>query len=436
MSESGGEVTIVLDDGIQASKLLQHKFNYKPEPIPFSYTFQLVQSLKYPMEDGEKAPLDEDEDEEQGQPQDYGEPEEEPQEWEMPPGEIPNDVIPQEGIEKNENMEDTPVSHEETPITDENTDQEWEDCERDELYMEFPSCMATSSEFNCLIVSHSSRFLLFFHLDSKKYLGKCLLPDKPNCVCVEKDGYKGSEALIVTFYNHYVAKYDLREMIRHGTCTSLWAEISGTRIDSSKTSGRGSTDLDKYNWPEHAVVCYSNKYDHFFGEEKRRGNLVFVCDKWNHRIKVLSSSDGRLLGCFGSKGRSVTPNEKPEFLEPWGIDLDEDDNLLVGEFAGHRIKVIGKSENGEMVLLKSVVSSRDMYNPEGIAYDRFTKRVVIADNTECRVSVVDLTTGQFMEPFYGKGGNALQHPSDVCLCSETGELLVCDQYKDRIQVYK
>ena len=62
--------------------------------------------------------------------------------------------------------------------------------------------------------------------------------------------------------------------------------------------------------------------------------LVYVSERYNHRISVFNGSDGELVTSFGGRGRGLG-----EFQEPIGLALDDSGVLYVCDSGNKRIQV-------------------------------------------------------------------------------------------------
>ncbi|EFC42841.1 predicted protein [Naegleria gruberi] len=401
--ENSSPVIITLDNIPQHSTIevqLQQKLGKQApkEEIPFSYKFNLKQVIKLDRK-GLEIPNDDDDDDEEAQEEEDEEEEEEFDERQV-------DLDEEAMYER----------HYSGPIEG-----------------GMPNCVTISHQFQCIIVGADGQ-LLFLDFNTKKFIKGIRLHSSFSDIAIEKDGYRGGEALIVSFTRHTVEKYDLESLFKSNetkpNIQPLW--ISGTK--KTGDSGRGFTDEFNYNWPEMIAICYSNKYDSFRNEhdDKKLGNILFVCDKWNNRIKILNTFDGKQLKIFGEKGNSRELGSNIEFREPWGISLDNQDRIWVSQFAGHCVKRL-ENQVGQMVVDQCLGDSMIMYNPLGIFYDKLGNRLLIADSGECTISILDLESGNFMDSITNSSFRCV---SDVCINYETGELYVTDQYSEQLFIYE
>jgi sugar lactone lactonase YvrE len=83
----------------------------------------------------------------------------------------------------------------------------------------------------------------------------------------------------------------------------------------------------------------------------RSGNL-FIADVHNHRVRMLDS-DGRIttVAGTGEKGFSPDGTEATEARldSPWGLGLDREDRLLIGDSGNHRVRRV--NHDGRLVTL-------------------------------------------------------------------------------------
>ena len=65
-------------------------------------------------------------------------------------------------------------------------------------------------------------------------------------------------------------------------------------------------------------------------------DFLVTCHRWNHRVQVFSSS-GAFLYKFGTQGK-----EDGQFIQPFGVALDDYDNILVTEIGNCRVQIFDK----------------------------------------------------------------------------------------------
>lgn len=70
-----------------------------------------------------------------------------------------------------------------------------------------------------------------------------------------------------------------------------------------------------------------------------QGN-VYVADTANNRIRLIATGEVSTLAGSGAFGFSDGPAEVAEFCEPWGIAVDGDGNLYVGDSGNHRVRKV------------------------------------------------------------------------------------------------
>ena len=150
-----------------------------------------------------------------------------------------------------------------------------------------------------------------------------------------------------------------------------------------------------------------------------RDNLVYVCDRYNHRIQVfdLDLNFVRFIGSHGS-GRG-------EFKFLSDVKFDTAGNMYVADWGNERVQVIDSSgrfirEFGEGKHSGLLIADKYVY--------------VSNHNPTC--IVVYETSGQYVTSFgrYGRDEGAFCGPFCITSCVD-GFIHVCDCENNRVQIY-
>lgn len=128
-------------------------------------------------------------------------------------------------------------------------------------------------------------------------------------------------------------------------------------------------------------------------------------------------------------------NKDAEFQSPYAIDLDEQGNLYVIEYANHRVQKLNPQGTFMMKFGKKGSDDGEFKNPCGIALDG-QRRICVADTCNHRIQMFD-SQGNFVFKFGRKGGKdgEFKNPYSVDL-DERGNIYVTDTLNHRIQKFE
>ena len=294
-----------------------------------------------------------------------------------------------------------------------------------------PSDVKISQNSNCIIVSDSNNSRIqFFDLKTREHKVTLKTAKNPRNLCIEAnhEGQLKSDALIFSCENHCVYKYSVKRILAGEKPDPLW--ISGV----PKKKGN---DLTQFNDPSGLVVSYSKKLNDCFNEKGTEGNVIFVCDRENHRIKALRASDGKALKAFGGKSDKDIQLNLPEC-----IDLDDSDNLIISEYGGNRIHFVTKAGDSEEMASLKVVGKEGQFNldfncPCGVLVDKTAQNLIICDSKNNRLQVYNLEHSEF-RAVHGSDAkdSVFSRPVAACMNELTGELYVVDSTAHRVQIFK
>jgi len=164
--------------------------------------------------------------------------------------------------------------------------------------------------------------------------------------------------------------------------------------------------------------------------------LLFVADKNNNRVQVLSCDDddgGSFVSKFGKKG-----GQPGQFNFPDGLAIDRDhDRILVTDSGIGRVQSWSLSKQS----LLSCVGKRgrgdlEFNDPRGIAIDKHHRRIIIVDTNNDRLvflSSIDLSF-LFSVGKAGKKTGDLFYPSSIAIDDDRHRIIVTDTHNHRVQV--
>ncbi|KAL1462680.1 hypothetical protein WDU94_014497 [Cyamophila willieti] len=166
--------------------------------------------------------------------------------------------------------------------------------------------------------------------------------------------------------------------------------------------------------PSHPIRPYNNQH---------RVNTV------RNHIPPQNVPSGDLLHVFGSEG-----SEEGQVCRPWGVCIDQDNNILIADRSNNRIQIFTKRG----VFLRSFGShgseNGQFDRPAGIAVDR-TNRIIVADKDNHRIQIFTYD-GRFLLKFGSKGMKIGQfnYPWDIDVNSDC-QIVVSDTRNHRVQLF-
>ena len=144
---------------------------------------------------------------------------------------------------------------------------------------------------------------------------------------------------------------------------------------------------------------------------------IAVTEPWNHRVSVFSS-DGTHLRSFGRDGQN-----NGEFKEPSGIAFDSLGNIVVTDSNNHRVQVFYR--NGKFLRKFGKHGSLDhqLKNPEGLSING-NDDIIVADKGNKLIKIFS-STGEYLCKFGGAG--SLVNPYH---CIQHRQYLIVTDYGD------
>lgn len=150
------------------------------------------------------------------------------------------------------------------------------------------------------------------------------------------------------------------------------------------------------------------------------GNLV-ICDSGNHRIQIISPTDGRCLTSFGEFG---TTSFKVQGMSGIGVNKVNSD-IWVCDLKGNKIIKFDKQGNP----LIKITDKDNMKYPQDVCADR-KGDIYVVMNKQPYVYKFDGVSGNFICTLGGKGKTALVFPLSIVYANEC--LYVADYGSKRV----
>ena len=170
----------------------------------------------------------------------------------------------------------------------------------------------------------------------------------------------------------------------------------------------------------------SGQFNNPTGVSFLNDNEILIADEENHRIQHINIQTGAIVKSFGKHGTG-----KEDFQNPVDVCLDDEGHIVVTERCGHRVQVL--SRDGETI---SIFGDS---NPEKLLYPTscipYKNKFLVTDSGNHCIKIFN-QSGTFCYKF-GKRGNQdgqFMWPRGILLDS-SNNLLVCDQYNNRVQQF-
>ena len=163
-------------------------------------------------------------------------------------------------------------------------------------------------------------------------------------------------------------------------------------------------------------ICYS-----------KTNNLLYVCDRDNHRIQVLTT-DLKFVKCFGGRG-----NENGQFQCPSCAAVDDSSNLYVVDCFNNQVQVF--TAHGEFLRMFFMKRGEETLNkPCGLAIDSCS--IVYVSETEQNCISMFTPNGDFIGSFGEMGKEEGQFDRIRGLhVDSNNSLFVSDAGNDRLQIF-
>lgn len=160
-------------------------------------------------------------------------------------------------------------------------------------------------------------------------------------------------------------------------------------------------------------------------------NRCYVVDNDNHRIVVYDLAEGAPIAVYGAPGA-----EKRDFMYPFHIALDRQQNLHVVEVVNTRVQVLNPDGLFVAFIGGWGVEKGQFFRPKGIALAPDGKAFVCDSYTQV-VQVFD-GNGNFLAAVADKGtGRVKQFETPVSLCIDKfNRLYVVEMLADKVGVYQ
>ncbi|KAF0984778.1 hypothetical protein FDP41_000677 [Naegleria fowleri] len=277
---------------------------------------------------------------------------------------------------------------------------------------------------NCILISdYFNSRIQIYELETKQFKTTIKTISRPHCLCIETN-YNShfSDALLVGCSDHSVYKYDLKSLVD--------ASVN-KRPHHDSLIWKQSEQLE---YPAGMLVTYqylrnlSPTSPVTSRQQQDTLRIVYVCDYTKNCIHLIRLQDGEIICRFGLNDGIVLQG-------PWGIDMNEHGEIIVGETGFNRIQFLKPDGMGSYVSLKSfgqTGNGNGQFNfLRGVVYDRACKQILACDFSGRRIQIFD-RNGEYLTSYYDR----VQGPYNCCIHELTREVFVADYSKKRIFIFK
>ena len=160
------------------------------------------------------------------------------------------------------------------------------------------------------------------------------------------------------------------------------------------TFGRSGSADDRFNCPAGVAI---------------NGDVMYITENNNHRVKKLRISDKTFLSMFGSNGTS-----DGQFSSPRGICIDPEGKVFVADHSNHRIQVF-QPDGTFAYCIKADPNNKEsaFKSPCGIAFDPQGRLHIAAYGSNC--IKIYTPEGVYMESY---GSGTISRPAGIAIDEE------------------
>jgi sugar lactone lactonase YvrE len=212
-------------------------------------------------------------------------------------------------------------------------------------------------------------------------------------------------------------------IVSNGDGSFDWGSTGGAVL----TQGSDSTILD-YSIGEEGSAA--GQFIVPFDIALDSNNNIYVVDTYNHRIQVFTAS-GDFSYTIGKRG-----NGQKEFFAPSGIAIDSNNNIYIGDSFNHQVQVLNASGDFSYSLGSGSLSSDPgkFNQPSGVVVDT-NGNFYVADVLNHRIQVFT-ADGNYSFSLGTQGSDPGQFHSPVKVALDnSGYIYVADSLNHRIQVF-
>lgn len=228
-------------------------------------------------------------------------------------------------------------------------------------------------------------------------------------------------------YRYLLSVYDPKRLKRPlGVAVNSWGDIyiadsANHRLvvfDQNgrfkKTLGGPGTGEGRFYYPAGVAVS---------------GNKVYVADFYNQRVQVLDQ-DGNFLAVLPSPRDR---NKLGPVIMPITVATDSKGNLYVSDLSKQRILVFDEKGSFQYSFGKGGSGRGELSYVNGIAVDDAGKgRIYLANSNNGRIDVYSMK-GEYISTL--AGSKSLLNPKGIAFDRDSGNLLVADTFAHRIAVF-
>ena len=151
---------------------------------------------------------------------------------------------------------------------------------------------------------------------------------------------------------------------------------------------------------------------------------LYVADTAARRVFVFDA-DLKTVGFVGEKAPA-------KLTKPIGVAVDDDGNVYVADASANRVFVYNRAGDATM----AIGGDGELTSPSGLALDRATKRLYIADSAKHQIASYSTADGAHLNTFGTRGGatGEFNFPTNLFVDGQS-RLYVADTLNFRVQVF-
>jgi DNA-binding beta-propeller fold protein YncE len=151
---------------------------------------------------------------------------------------------------------------------------------------------------------------------------------------------------------------------------------------------------------------------------------LFVADTAARRVFVFDA-DLKTVGFVGEKAPA-------KLTKPVGVAVDDDANVYVADASANRVFVYNRAGDATM----AIGGEGELASPSGLAFDRETKRLYVADSSKHQVVSYSIVDGARLNTLGKRGGadGEFNFPTNLFVDRQS-RLYVADTLNFRVQVF-
>ena len=180
----------------------------------------------------------------------------------------------------------------------------------------------------------------------------------------------------------------------YGYNTVSLYSTEGKRLHTFGVEGGSGSGDNEFSYPSGVAI---------------NGDVMYITENNNHRVKKLRLSDKTFISKFGSYGTS-----DGQFSSPRGICIDPEGKVFVADHSNHRIQVFQPDGTFAYCIKPDPNNKESTFkNPWGIAFDPQGRLHIVANGSNC--IKIYTPEGVYMESY---GSGTISSPAGIAIDEE------------------